>query len=271
MNNLRFYLLSFLLVLLTVTVSAQEKNSDDDVAKKLSNPVADLISVPFQFNYQFDINGKYVHENGYKMLLNIQPVIPINITKDLNIIGRVIVPVVAQKDVVDYNSKQTGIGDMLVTAFLSPADSKIIWGIGPAFSIPTATDEVLGTKKFSIGPSVVVLAQPGKWTIGALANQLWSVAGSEDRSDINAAYLQPFISYTIEGGLTLGVSSENAYDWKNKMLVSGLAAFNLSQVFKFGGKQLASINLSPLVYYANHEVQKPEWGIRSAFTLIFPK
>ena len=262
-------LLVSLVSLSSIFTNAQQQHSADDVAKKLANPVANLINVPLQFNYQFNINGKYVHENGYKMLLNIQPVIPVHLGKGINLVSRVIIPVIAQKDVLGYNSKETGMGDILYTAFISPSGNKIIWGIGPVFSIPTATNELLGTKKLSIGPSGVILVQPGKWTIGALVNQLWSVAGSSSRSDVNAGFVQPFISYVVGGGFTVGVSSENEYDWKNKMLVSGLAAANISQVFKFGGKQPASISLSPVIYYANSSVQKPEWGIRSSFTLIF--
>ena len=258
-----------LIILSAINVYPQE--TAEELAKKLSNPVANMISVPFQFNFQFNINSNYGHQNGYKTLLNIQPVIPVSLTKDFNLINRVILPVINQKDVTGYNEEQTGLGDILYTAFLSPKDSKMIWGIGPVFSLPTATNDLIGSKKLATGPSAVVLAQPGGWTLGGLFNQLWSVAGSSESPDMSSAFLQPFVSYGFKGGFTAGVSSENLYDWKNKMLVSGLVAFNMSQVFKIAGSQTASIQLSPVVYYANSNVRKPDWGVRAALTFIFPK
>jgi hypothetical protein len=262
-------LLALLIVFSTGITFAQQ--TADELAKKLSNPVASLISVPFQFNFQFNINGKDDGENGYKMLMNFQPVIPMTLSKNLNLINRVIFPLVTQKDVTAYNQKESGLGDINLTAWVSPANSKIIWGIGPVISLPTATNDILGSKKLSLGPSIIVLGQPGKWTIGGLANTVWSVAGDKERQDISSAYFQPFISYGFTGGLTIGVSSENAYDWKNKMLVSGLASLNMSQVIKIAGSQIASIQLCPLVYYANANIKRPEWGVRTALTFIFPK
>jgi hypothetical protein len=264
------YLLLVLFTVLSTGISFSQQSADE-LAKKLSNPIASLISVPFQFNFQFNINGKDFGENGYKMIMNFQPVIPMSLSKDINLINRVILPLVTQKDVTVYNQKESGLGDILYTGFFSPANSSIVWGVGPAISFPTATNDFLGSKKLAVGPSVVVLGQPGKWTIGGLFNQVWSVAGDKNRPDISSAFLQPFISYGFTGGLTIGVSSENAYDWKSKMLVSGLASLNMSQVIKIAGSQIASIQLCPLVYYANANIKRPEWGVRTALTFIFPK
>jgi hypothetical protein len=264
-----YILLALFIVFSTGITLAQE--TADELAKKLSNPVASLISVPFQFNFQFNINGKDYGENGYKMLMNFQPVIPMTLSKNINLINRVIFPVLTQKDVTGYNQKESGLGDINYTAWFSPSNSKIIWGIGPVVSFPTATNDLLGSKKLSLGPSVIILVQPGKWTIGGLANTVWSVAGDANRPDISSAYFQPFISYGFGGGLTVGASSENAYDWKSKQLVSGLVSLNMSQVIKIAGSQMASIQLSPLVYYANANIKRPEWGARTTFTLIFPK
>lgn len=259
------------LFLFFIVISTNAQPTADELAKKLSNPVASLISVPFQFNFQYNINGPASSQNGYKVLTNFQPVIPITLSKNWNLIGRVIVPVIAQRDVTGYNEEENGLGDILATAFFSPAEGSIIWGLGPAFSIPTATNDLLGTKKFAVGPSLVVLGQPGKWTVGGLFNQLWSVAGRSDRPDINSFYFQPFFAYGFTGGFTFGMSSENLYDWKKKMLVSGLVAFNASQIFKIAGSQLAQFQLSPVFYYSNSAVPKPSMGVRTSIIFIFPK
>lgn len=255
-----------LLISVSCTSELYSQQDAENVAKALSNPVANMYSVPFQNNFQFGIGP----EKGYKYLLNFQPVIPVSLSKGLNLINRAIFPLVFQNNVIG-TTRQNGLGDILYSAFLSPAKSKIIWGVGPALAIPSATDSMLGTKKLLLGPTVVVLGQPGSWTIGMLANNLWSVAGAEYRPEINSLFVQPFVAYNTKGGLGIGASSENSYDWRGKKLVSGLIAFNLTQVFKFDAKQIASLGLSPVYYYSNESVNKPEWGARVVVTLVFPK
>ncbi|MBS1518197.1 MAG: hypothetical protein JSS91_08920 [Bacteroidetes bacterium] len=257
---------AFLILVFSAVNAVSQEKSAEDLAKSLSNPVASLISVPFQNNFQFGIG----QEHGYKYLLNFQPVIPVSISSGLNLINRVIVPAVFQNDVI-LNSRQNGIGDILYTGFISPKVSKVTWGLGPALSIPTATDDLLGSKKVLLGPSLVVLAQPGSWTVGGLVNNLWSVAGSSERGEITAFFGQPFITYNTKGGMGIGVSSENSYDWRGKRLTSGLVAINLTQVIKFDGKQNASVAFAPLLYYANQNVNRPEWGARVSITLVYPK
>ncbi|MBK9332652.1 MAG: hypothetical protein IPM96_09710 [Ignavibacteria bacterium] len=257
-------------IFFTILISGKSSFSQDEgaqnVAKALSNPVANMYSVPFQNNFQFGIG----EQKGYKYLLNFQPVIPVSLGKNINLINRAIFPIIFQNKVIG-SDRQNGMGDILYTAFFSPAKSKIIWGIGPAASLPTATDSLLGTKKLLLGPSVVVLGQPGSWTLGFLANNLWSVAGSESRSEITSLFVQPFFTYNTAGGMGLGLSSENSYDWRGKRLTSGLIALNLTQVFKFDAKQIASLQLSPLLFYSNEKINKPEWGARIGITLVYPK
>ena len=156
---------------------APAADSAAELAKQLANPIASLISVPFQSNWDVGIGSA----NGSKRVLNIQPVVPFKLSEDWNLITRYIVPIASQFDVTSASTSESGLGDAVVTAFLSPSKGGITWGVGPAFLIPTATDDALGSGKLGIGPSVVALRQSGGWTIGGLANHLVSVAGSEDR------------------------------------------------------------------------------------------
>lgn len=264
----RILLLSLLIILSSRDQSFSQQA--EELAKQISNPVASLISVPMQFNFQFNLNGPSGDLNGYRMLLNVQPVVPVSLGKNINLINRLIVPLSTQKDVTGLNKKEEGLGDIVYQGFISPKKSVFIWGLGPVLSFPSATNDVLGTKKLLAGPAVVTLVQPGGWTIGFLGYSAWSVAGDKERSDVSIGYLQPFINYAFKGGLTLGVTSENVYDWKSKKLTSGLVSLLFSQVIKLGTKQLGSIALVPLGFYANKDVVKPQWGARVAMTLLFP-
>ena len=162
------------------------------MAKQTQNPVASLISVPFQGNWDFGIGDR----EATGTTLNIQPVAPFGLTKNWNVILRVIMPVQSQP--IDSGQRLTGMGDTTMTVFFSPAKTgKLIWGAGPAILIPTATVQGLGTEKFGLGPSIVALVQPGKWTVGALWNQIWSVDGANDRDDVNQMFLQPFANYNL--------------------------------------------------------------------------
>jgi len=159
----------------------------EELAKELSNPIASLISVPFQNNTDLGI-GQY---KGAKNTLNFQPVIPIRLAPKLNLITRVVLPFITQYNVTNEGSYQSGLSDAVASAFFSPAVSKngLTWGVGPVFLIPTATDSMLGTKKFGIGPTAVILGQIKGWTIGALVNQIWSVAGNKNRPNVNQMFL----------------------------------------------------------------------------------
>lgn len=240
------------------------QKTSDELAKELANPVSTLINVPFQQNFDYNIGP----ERGAKYLLNFQPVIPVKISSGLNLINRIIFPIVNQYDVIPHSS-QTGLGDISYSAFFAPKLGGFILGIGPIVSIPSATDSLIGSKKLGIGPSLVMLSQSGHLTIGALANNIWSVAGADYRPEFNSLFIQPFINYGFNGGFTLGLVSENSYDWKNKMLTSGMISLSASQVFKIGGSQAASIGLAPKYFYANSRVNKPEWGMRVVLTLVF--
>src|SRR5262245_61725214 len=183
-----------------------------DLAKKLNNPLADLVSVPFQANWNMGVGP----DDETQWLLNFQPVIPIHLSAKWNLIQRVIVPVLSQPPLVPGGETTFGIGDILATSFFSPAQSKIIWGVGPALSVPVSTDPALGSQKWSIGPSFVILKQTGPWTFGVLWNQIWSFADANgtEAPDVSQMYTQPFLAYTNKKAVTFAINSETSTNWK---------------------------------------------------------
>src|SRR4029453_5343585 len=169
------YLALALLLALPVAGSAQ---TADELAKQTQNPVASLISVPLQANWDFGLGDR----DAIGTLLNVQPVIPFGISKSTNVILRIIMPLTSQPGPTD--ARINGLSDIVATAFFSPAKSRrLIWGAGPVFLAPAATRNARGSEKFGIGPSVVALMQPGAWTVGILFNQIWSVSGVNDHDD----------------------------------------------------------------------------------------
>ena len=152
-----------------------DENDAARMAQKLANPLAAMISFPMQLNYDQDFGE---HDAGDRFLLNVQPVVPISISEDWNLISRTILPVVTQNELAVGAGRQTGLGDTTESLWFSPVkptDKGLIWGVGPVILIPTATDDLLGGGKWGLGPTVVGLKQNGPWTIGGLANHVWSV------------------------------------------------------------------------------------------------
>jgi len=240
----------------------------DELARKLSNPVASLISVPMQFNYDAGIGAA----DGSKMLINVQPVIPVSISNDWNLISRTIIPIVDQTDTAGKSGSQSGLGDVLQTVFFSPkapTPGGLIWGAGPVLLLPTATDDKLGAKKWGLGPTGLVLKQSGHWTVGALANHVWSVAGDSQRADISSTFMQPFVSYGTKQATTFGLNIESTYDWKSSQWTVPINA-TVSQVLKFG-TQLVQVG-GGVRYWAEAPAGGPSgWGYRLVFTLLYPK
>jgi hypothetical protein len=240
----------------------------EEMAKKLSNPVASLISVPFQFNHDSDIGPA----KGSKSFINVQPVIPMSIGTDWNLISRTVVPLIDQSNVTAPSTSQSGLGDVVQSLFFSPkapTAGGLIWGAGPVFLLPTATNDLLGGKKWGLGPTAVVLKQSGPWTFGMLGNHIWSLAGDSARADISATFVQPFLGYATKTGMSFGLNTESTYDWKSKQWSVPINA-TVSQVLKLGD-QLVQVG-GGVRYWADAPAGGPSgWGYRLSFTLLFPK
>lgn len=263
---------SALVVGLTAMSSGQDLlespavDSADDLAKKLANPVASLISVPIQSNFD---EGFGPMGDGEVWRTNIQPVIPFALNEDWNLISRTIVPVIEQSDF-PAGFNESGLGDIVQSFFFSPSDPVNGWivGVGPVFLLPTATDSVLGGEQWGAGPTVVALKQNGPWTTGVLANHIASFAGDNSRSDVNATFLQPFVSYITPTKTTIGLSAESTYDWETDQWAIPIN-FTVNQLMKIGDQPLqigAGVR-----YWAESPTNGPDdWGFRLQVTFLFP-
>lgn len=207
-------------------------DNDPGLAQELTNPIADLVTLPIQINFDDDVGpGK-----GNKITTNVQPVIPFDAGENWNLLTRTIVPVIHQDDVVPGKGSQFGLGDINLSLFFSPKTpgaGGLIWGAGPVFLLPTATDSLLGAKKWGAGPTAVALVLRGPWTVGALANHVWSFAGDGDREDISNTFVQPFVAYTWPSAWTASVQTESSYNWKSEQW-SVPVNMALSRLVKFG-------------------------------------
>ena len=246
--------------------SAQEAS---DLAKQVANPVSSLISVPFQYNY----NGGIGPQDGSQNYVNIQPVVPFSLNGNWNLILRTIVPVIDQDDVVPATGAQFGLGDTTQSLFLSPkkpGPGGLIWGVGPAFLWPTATEEELGAGKWGAGPTGVALVQKGPWTYGMLANHIWSFANADDddRPFYNQTFVQPFLAYNTPDAWTYTLNSESTYNWTTHDWSIPINAV-VTKTIRLG-KQPVQLGVGARYWVHTPESGPEGWGARAVLTFLFP-
>jgi hypothetical protein len=253
----------------TFAASVQAEMSAEQLAKMAQNPVANLISVPFQDNVNFNVGP----EDGAQNVLNIQPVIPFNLNADWNLITRTIIPVISQPAFAPGQDRSNGLGDIQFTAFLSPANaSGLIWGVGAIAQLPTNSNDRLGNDRWGLGPSFVALRleKGDPWVYGALINNVWSV-GSGDDPSYNNFLLQPFLNYNFPEGLYLTSSPIITANWKadsdDRWTVP--LGGGVGKIFHFGK---LPVNTQIQAFY---NVVTPDdgadWTLRLQVQLLFPK
>lgn len=255
-----------LLAMSAFSAACAQDSSTEALAKASQNPVADLISVPLQYNANFN-TGPF---DRTQHVLNIQPVLPMKLNSDWNIVSRTIIPVIGQPSPF-FDSSVDGIGDINESLFLSPAHpGAFIWGIGPIVTMPSASRPLLGTGKVLLGPTAVGLVQPGHWVIGLLVNNQWSVGGDSERKSVNAFLAQPFVNYNFPDGWYLTYSPIITADWTAPAGQQWTVPLGggIGRVFKIG---VQPVN-AQLSFYDNvvHPDEAADWQLRFQFAFLFP-
>jgi len=246
-----------------------------ELARAVQNPIADLISLPFQNNTNFNFGPRDRTQN----VLNIQPVIPVDLNEDWLMITRTIVPVVSQPSLFPGDDgRENGLGDTLFSAFVSPKDQDLwlagqwLWGVGPAILLPTSTDDRLGAGEWGAGPSAVFLTLQGRWVVGSLFSNIWSFTDDGDEDEVNLFTWQPFVNYNLDDGWYLTSSPLITANWEadsdNTWTVPVGGGFG--RIFRIGKQP---INASLQSYYNVEEPDDfgPEWSIRVQLQFLFPR
>lgn len=263
---------AIILLICAISLSSQSAKAQDSgadaaaLALKLSNPIASLISLPFQNNTDWGIGAA----KGSRNTLNIQPVVPVALSEKLNLITRWVQPVISQYNITGVGESESGLGDAVVSAFVSPVNSgKITYGVGPVFLLPVGTNDLFTANALGIGPTAVALYQSNGYTVGALVNQIWSLSGDEKSSDVNQLFLQPFFTYNWKSGAGLGANFEITQNWLTDATTVWLNPI-LSAVTSIG-KQKTQLAVGPRFNLAAPNGSKADFGIRAALVFLFPK
>ena len=251
----------------TLVVCCLAQDDAAELAKQTQNPVANLISLPLQMNFNLGAGPK----DDLQYVLNIQPVYPTKLSDKWNLINRMIAPVMYQPELAPGVGEEWGLGDIVYEGFFSPLDSKTVtWGIGPIIQFPTATDPIFGADEWALGPALVALVMPGQWVIGATAYNVWSV-DADPGNDVNFFLFQYFINYNLPSGAYLTSAPILTSNWEAESDNQWTIPFGLGagKVFTVGKQP---INTSLHAYY---NVEKPElagdWQIRLQIQFLFPK
>lgn len=248
--------------MLSATTFADE--AKPSLSQQLANPIANLTSVPIQYNALF---GGGRDGKAMASVLDIQPVIPFRLNEDWNLITRTILPVTSVDSLNNSRDHVTGLADTQMSLFLSPqaaGPGGLIWGVGAVVNLPTATDPLLGTNKWGAGPSAVGLVQKGAWTVGLLANQMWTFDGN----DINKSFIQPWVTYELQDGWSVSATSQTSYDWiaRRWTIPLNVGVAKLVNV----GQQPVQIQLGG-IYMLSAPDGAPRWGLQTTVTFLFPK
>lgn len=254
-------------LLCCVTAHAQDAPDTEALAKAVQNPIASLIKLPFQNNTDFGIGP----DDKTRYTLNIQPVWPFEVSDSWNLITRTIVPVISQPGLSPGQDRTTGIGDTTFTAFLSPRDSgSVTWGVGPILLLPTGSNDRLTSDKWGAGVSAVVLTMPGRWVVGSLFSNVWSVAGSGSK-EVNVFTWQYFVNYNLNGGWYLTSAPIITADWEAGSDDRWTVPFGggVGRVLRIGRQP---VNISAQVYkFVEAPTNGADWQLRLQFQLMFPK
>jgi len=245
---------------------AAETNDSAEIAQKLTNPLAAMISIPIQNWFDFNLGP---NKDGFRYTMEAQPVYPVQISKDWNLLSRTTIPVVYQQNVYGRTT-QTGLSDSTESLFLSPVHTKsIIWGAGPIFLLPTGTNGLLSTRKFGIGPTAVVLKHKGRTNAGLLASQVWSVAGSASHPYVSQTYAQPFFAYTTAKAWTFAATSYDTYNWTAGRWTAILNPIRVSKLVKLGPQRL-SVGGALRCTVTSPQYQPKGCGLEFTVTLVYP-
>jgi hypothetical protein len=252
-------------VLSVPAMSQPSKPSSEDLAAKLTNPVADLISVPFQYNYD---GGIGLNKKGSSNSLVVQPVIPIKLNNDWNYIVRPVVTFESLNKVDGFSGN--GAGPVLLETFFSPrAASNFIWGVGPILSTASLSGRQFGTAQTGAGVAAVGLVMKSPWTAGLLTYNTWSAGGSATYGTANNFYYQPFVSYVTKDAWTFTVNTQSTFNWDLRRAENPVNA-TVSKLVRFGEAPV-SFSVGARYYLSSMPGGATGWGARASVTFLFPK